>query len=269
VERLDVQIAVIHGEVPDEAVAYAEEKVREVAAYAPAPVRFARLALAEETNPSITRRAVAKATLDVDGQPVRAHIAAEEFNEAADLLTDRLRRGLDTLAEQRQERWRDTGESGEGQWRHGDIPTDRPEYFPRPPEDREIVRRKTYALREMAPDEAAVELDLLDLDWLLFTELDTGADALLQRDGETYRLLIAAEDPPATTEHWAIPVEVDASMTTMRTSEATDALDVGQLPFVFFVDAVTGRGTVMYRRYDGHYGIIEPADSEDERAGAT
>jgi hypothetical protein len=29
--------------------------------------------------------------------------------------------------------------------------------------------------------------------------------------------------------------------------------------FLFFEDATTGRGSVIYRRYDGHYGLIEPA----------
>lgn len=28
--------------------------------------------------------------------------------------------------------------------------------------------------------------------------------------------------------------------------------------FLFFQNAATGRGNVMYRRYDGHYGLIEP-----------
>lgn len=29
---------------------------------------------------------------------------------------------------------------------------------------------------------------------------------------------------------------------------------------VFFRDRRSGRGHVLYRRYDGHYGLIEPAD---------
>ena len=29
--------------------------------------------------------------------------------------------------------------------------------------------------------------------------------------------------------------------------------------FVFFGNAASGRGNVIYRRYDGHYGLIEPA----------
>jgi hypothetical protein len=35
-----------------------------------------------------------------------------------------------------------------------------------------------------------------------------------------------------------------------------DALDHR---FLYFTDAETGRGCVLYLRYDGHYGLIEPA----------
>jgi hypothetical protein len=28
---------------------------------------------------------------------------------------------------------------------------------------------------------------------------------------------------------------------------------------VFFIDAATGRGSVVYHRYDGHYGLLVPA----------
>lgn len=265
-DDLDVQTAVVHGQVPSEAIADAEQKLREVAGLAPRPVRFARLALARETNPSISRRAVVKATLDVDGQPVRAHVAAEEFLEAADRMKDRLQRGLNALADKRRQRWRDTGDSGPGEWRHGDVPSDRPEYFPRPREDREIVRRKTYALNDLTPDEAALELSLLDLDWLLFTELDSGADAVIERGRDGGHRLHLAGDAQVATDSQAIDVQTDTNVPSMHVEEALEALDVGDLPFVFFTDSDTGRGAVVYRRYDGHYGLIVPATAPETGA---
>jgi hypothetical protein len=41
--------------------------------------------------------------------------------------------------------------------------------------------------------------------------------------------------------------------------QATQRLDDGGEPFVFFANAMTGRGNVVYRRYDGNYGLITPA----------
>ena len=42
-------------------------------------------------------------------------------------------------------------------------------------------------------------------------------------------------------------------------AEAVERLDVDVEPFVFFVEPESGRGNVVYRRYDGHYGLITPA----------
>jgi hypothetical protein len=42
--------------------------------------------------------------------------------------------------------------------------------------------------------------------------------------------------------------------------EAIDILELGDLPFVYFRDTDAGRGRVLYRRYDGHYGLIVPGD---------
>jgi hypothetical protein len=36
-------------------------------------------------------------------------------------------------------------------------------------------------------------------------------------------------------------------------------MDVGDEPFVFFRDPDTGRGRVLYRRLDGHYGLVTAA----------
>ena len=45
----------------------------------------------------------------------------------------------------------------------------------------------------------------------------------------------------------------------LTVDEAIEHLDLVADPFVFFVHAETGRGNVVYLRYDGHYGLIEPA----------
>ncbi len=50
-----------------------------------------------------------------------------------------------------------------------------------------------------------------------------------------------------------------ARPTMLRVEEAIDRLNVTGWPFVFFQDAATERGCVVYHRYDGHYGRISPA----------
>jgi hypothetical protein len=64
------------------------------------------------------------------------------------------------------------------------------------------------------------------------------------------------------------PPELAASPETVRRAQppprlavrqATRWLDLTDEPFLFFVDSATGRGSVAYRRRDGHYGLIAPA----------
>ena len=81
-------------------------------------------------------------------------------------------------------------------------------------------------------------MELLDHDFYLFTDLETDTDAVIYRrpDGG-YEL--AGQPAPMLTE-----------------AQARERLDVGGEHFVFYREPVGGRGRVLYRRYDGHYGVI-------------
>ena len=57
-----------------------------------------------------------------------------------------------------------------------------------------------------------------------------------------------------------LPVEIDPTPAPrLTTDEAVEHLDVSGAPFVFYQEAESGRGMVVYRRLDGHYGAIRPA----------
>jgi len=43
-------------------------------------------------------------------------------------------------------------------------------------------------------------------------------------------------------------------------AEAIARLEAAGQPFLFFVNTETGRGNLIYHRYDGHYGLVSPAD---------
>jgi ribosome-associated translation inhibitor RaiA len=260
-----IQIAVVRGEVEESTLEYARKKVGAVLRLAPAPVLFARVSLAHESGPGMQRPVVVKASLDVNGRPVRAHVAAGIDTEAIDLLEAKLRHGLETLAEKRQARRHEPAEVASGQWRHGALPTTRPEWFPRPVADREVVRRKSYLLQEQTVAEAALDLDVLDQDWVLFTELGTGADALLAVADGGYRLTIATDEDPDVSDVDR-PVDVRLDVPRMDLATALGLLEEADLRLVFFIDADSGRGMVAYRRYDGHYGTVTGADQPTETA---
>jgi hypothetical protein len=112
----------------------------------------------------------------------------------------------------------------------------------------------------MTPDEAVFDLELLDHDFYLFRNLDTGADNVVARAGDgSYELF----EPSATCSSTETAADIRHSAvrpSSMTPEEAVELLDAGDLPFVFFIDSESDRGRVAYRRYDGHYGLLAPAD---------
>jgi ribosome-associated translation inhibitor RaiA len=75
-------------------VSYARHKVLTAARTVKGKVRFARITLTFEKDPSIERPASAEVTIDVDGRIIRAQAAARSPREAIDLVEMRLRRRL-------------------------------------------------------------------------------------------------------------------------------------------------------------------------------
>ena len=225
----------------EEVKGHALDVLRGVARHASRPVLHARVTLHLHGDPAVERPAVAKASLEVGGRPVRAHVAAEQMVEAIDLLERRLRRNLEDLEERDRARRHENGTEPPGEWRHGSLPTARPEYFPRPPEERKLVRRKTFAAAASTPAQAVLEMQLLDHDFHLFTDAETAEENLAFRSPDGVIELARLTSAPV-----------------LLLEDAIERLDLSGERFVFFVEPQTRRGNVLYRRYDGHYGLIEP-----------
>jgi ribosomal subunit interface protein len=262
VDVQEVDVSVVHlGDVPEAATAYATEKITQLARYTKRPILFAQVKLALEPKPSLERPALAEATLDVNGQPVRAHVAGHDLMEAIDLLEDRLRRRLERHKGRNDRDHHRPAEAQPGEWRHGDLPTQRPEYYERPVDEREVVRHKTFALEPITCDEAAFDLDMLGHDFYLFTDIETGADSVIFHvDDDGHLELMQAADEVKVPADCVAPVRASMQRpTTMTVPEAEERLDLGVDRFVFFVNPDTRRGNVIYARYDGHYGLITPA----------
>jgi Sigma 54 modulation protein / S30EA ribosomal protein. len=242
--------------VDDTTLAYVERKIVAAARVSQASIRFVRVKITHEPHPSIARSVIVSVTLDVDGHLVRAHAAGRTTREAVDILEERLRRQLvdvhHRLAFLRRQR-RETTLPGE--WRHGGIPTDRPERSPRTPEERKVVRRKMFSLGRATPESAAVEMEMLDHDFHLFIDSTTGRDAVVRRkpDG-SYEMSRALDDHEGVLEESEI--EIGPTPQVMTLQEAMEHLSVTNEPFLFFIDVETSRGTVLYQRYDGHYGVV-------------
>lgn len=246
----------VRGHLPG-AEDYAIRRVTDALRVAPEPVLAARVKLAEHANPAAAHyRVVAQANVDLRGRLVRAQATAATVTEAVDQLHDRLKRRLEKYARNWEAR-RGHVPNSEG-WRHGQEHVTH-ERVPRPTEEREIVRHKTFSLTRVSVATAIDELESLDYDFHLFTEETTGLDSVLRRTPDGYRLAqTTVADPPipdgvpvTLSEHPAVELTVE---------QAVERLSLTGYPFLFFVEPQQHRGRLLYHRHDGHYGLITPAD---------
>ncbi len=224
-------IVTTKGGVSEAARQYAEAKVPRLRQHAHGPVLMIRIKLSLAEGQDVERSAIAEAVMDIDGRMVRGQVAGHRIEEAVDLLVDRMIRQLDQAAAKARSRER----------RPAAEPGPRPARSARPPDEREVVAHKSFAIDRATLDEAAFDMEVLDYDFFLFTDADDGRDKVVHRDPEG-EVRLATEPPKETVE------------------EALERLDAGGEPFVFFFDTDRRRGAVAYLRYDGHYGLIRPAD---------
>ena len=80
-----------------------------------------------------------------------------------------------------------------------------------PTDEREVVRRKTFALSALTPERAALDMCLQDFDFHLFTNSDTCEEDVVHRrpDGTTALMQITAtldENPPFAADPVSAPV---------------------------------------------------------------
>ena len=256
---IDVDVTT-RGTVPPAQAARASALLGELDRCVPDPVLGARVMLRCESNPRLERPARAEAEVDVNGRLVCGRVAAGTMAQAVGELVERLERQLQDFAGRRERLRRRAPQPRAGEWRHGAPREPRPDYFPRPPAERQLIRRKTFAVQPLEPLQAVTEMLDLDHDFYLFRDARTGTDAVVHRreDGRIGLLDHAGPSAPAPTQD-GLMHESSRLTEPITLEQAISEMDALSHRFMYFTDARTGRGTVIYMRYDGHYGVIESA----------
>lgn len=249
------------GAVPDEAMDLAVLRARSVLRMAHEPVLFARVKLTMAADPAVELPAVAQANVDLNGHPVRAQATAATMRDAIEALCDKLRIQLERAARNWARHRGGLPVDEPGEWRHQSVPAQRLPYFPRPVEERAVVRHKSYGLSKLTPDEAVADMELLDYDFHLFTERSTSQDSVVYRTSGGYRMAQVHPKPDRLG-----PMDDDFTVSELPApklglGEAEERLEAFGQPFLFFVNAQSGRGNLIYHRYDGDYGLITPTDA--------
>ncbi|MCG7592611.1 HPF/RaiA family ribosome-associated protein [Mycobacterium sp. PSTR-4-N] len=251
---IDVDVTV-RGDLPG-AADYARTKIGELGRVSHRRVLSARVRLSRHHDPAVDAPVVAQANLIVGGRLVRAQVHAVTAREAVDLLQAKLRRQLEHFALRRGDR-----RAGVPAWR-------REQRAVQPPPDAtpavgrvRISRRKTYAMTPCTVDDAIDEMELLDYRFHLFTEIGSGTVGLLYRtDDGRHRLALVSPSVRDQLAPFEEPVTVSPHpLSCLREQDARERLSLLGLPFLFYIDAEAGRACVLYRRYDGQYGLITPA----------
>ncbi|WP_433193256.1 sigma 54 modulation/S30EA ribosomal C-terminal domain-containing protein [Nocardia sp. CA-107356] len=133
-------------------------------------------------------------------------------------------------------------------------------------EPRPIVRRKRCALLTGTPAEATAVLDAMDYDAYLFIDAETGEDAVVcWADSLGIRMARqrtttepeAVADKPFTVNPLSVLMDSEPAPTLIEEAAVTRLCRMG-LPFLFFTDADSGRGRLLYRRYDGDLTVVVP-----------
>jgi Sigma 54 modulation/S30EA ribosomal protein C terminus len=243
-----------------DAARYATRKIRSLGRYAPEAVLHGRIRLTVHVDPAVHNPVIAQGNLDLNGRLVRGQVAAGTAYQAVDALHDTLRQRLIGMARNWEARRGGQPLPEPHEWRHASVPAHRPDYFPRPPGERKVVRHKTFELPDSTVDEAADDMELMDYDFQLFREAGSGQDSVLYWAGDQLRLA-QVHPQPERVRRGRLPVEISPQPAArLRMADAVRRLDLSGQPFLFFVDTATNAAGLLYHRYDGHYGLITPAD---------
>jgi ribosome-associated translation inhibitor RaiA len=225
--------------------------------YADGSLTWAGLTL-RRGSPHARRPYVADASVDFEGRRLAAHAAAESPAKAAEAVADRLRRQLrrvvgSDVAQRNEPRVIEAALAGLEL-----DPVHRPEARLKPPEEREIVHRRTYTSVSMGTVEAVAELIDLDAEFLLFRHARTEEDVVVYRRDDGRVGLIHPRNSPLADEDDVVVAEPSRYSEPLTLERARTEMDFLNHRFLYFIDAEDGRGKVLYLRHDGDYGLVEP-----------
>jgi hypothetical protein len=139
------------------------------------------------------------------------------------------------------------------------------------PAEAVVTRRKSVVLQRATPLQAAAVMDAMDYDVHLFTDAETGEDAVVYRAGPSGLRLARQRHvfPPGWS--WSpdsgppVPLIVNSRPTpTLSEDTAVHRARAHGLRMLFFTDPASDRGRLLYPRHDGDLGLITPI-GEDQR----
>jgi putative sigma-54 modulation protein len=186
---------VIHGkniEVTDAIRDYVHQKIEKAANHYQNLTTEIDVHLSVASNPRISDSQNAEVTLFVNGSIIRAEESSESLYASIDLVSDKIARQLRKYKEKRQDktyiRTKDDLEVATDQAVATSLVADRTPALP--DEVDEVVRYKYFAMPPMAVKDALEQLDLVDHDFYVFHNSETGQlNVIYERNHGGYGLI--------------------------------------------------------------------------------
>jgi ribosome hibernation promoting factor len=132
-------------------------------------VSRAEVELIHERNPSISEPEIAETTLFIGSTVLKAGEASTDMYASIDRMSDKLERQVQRYRGRQLARWQ-----GQKKW-HAEVEEPAPVVVEDEAEEIEarIVRTKQFQMKPMSPEEAALQMELLDHTFFVFTNADT------------------------------------------------------------------------------------------------
>lgn len=208
----------------------------------------ARIRLAGANHPD--GPALVQVNLYIDTVPARIQVPGHSVEQTIDAGATRLHRLITTMTTR--------------------TATWRPRPWPDPqrralalPGHGSIARLKSFHLNTITVCQATALLDAMDFDAYLFADSDTGEDAVIYRAGPTGLRLARQRCTRPPLLPTTLPITIQSSRPPrLHPAQAAQRIDHDWLAYVFYTDQQTGRGNLLYRRYDGDLGLIAPTNTQ-------
>ncbi len=180
---MEVVVKGRHIEVTPGLREYAEEKIRKLSRYLNLPK--AEVELSVERNPRISANQTVEVTIYTRGPVIRGKESTDDMHASIDLVAEKLEKQI--------KKYKGKVYNNLSNKTHGlshealAMPPEEPPESPEP----SIVKTKQFAVKPMTPEEAAMQLELLDKNFFVFTNSSSGNINVLYKRKDGHFGLIA------------------------------------------------------------------------------
>ncbi|EKQ69662.1 SSU ribosomal protein S30P [Leptolyngbyaceae cyanobacterium JSC-12] len=159
-------------EITDSIREYVNQKIEKAVNHFQTMITEVDVHLSVARNPRINSKQVAEVTIYVNGSVVRAEEGSENLYASIDMVADKISRQLRKYKEKRYDKYHPSVKTAEvlsDQPVVTELPTNRTPELPA-----QVVRTKYFAMPPMSVQEALEQLELVDHDFYVFRNAETG-----------------------------------------------------------------------------------------------